>query len=124
MRRRFLHFITAAMVLTILPAVPAFSDQSADAIYTAAADLARGRTLYETTCEACHSANVHWRDKRIADTWPALLREVGKWQRNAGQRWGSAEINDVAAYLNDRFYHLPCPSTDCAAKEAALSTAR
>ncbi len=124
MRRRFLHFITAAIVLTLSPALPAFSDQTSDAIHTAAADLTRGRTLYETTCHACHSENLHWRDKRIADSWPALLREVGKWQRNAGQRWGAAEINDVAAYLNDRFYHLPCPATDCAAKEAALRTAR
>ncbi len=124
MRRRFLHFITAAIVLAIWPAVPAFSDQTTDTIHTVAADLTRGRTLYETTCHACHSANLHWRDQRIADSWPALLREVGKWQGNAGQRWETAEINDVAAYLNDRFYHLPCPSTECAAKEATLRTAR
>jgi hypothetical protein len=53
-----------------------------------------------------------------------LLREVGRWQQNAGQHWGPAEINDVAAYLNDRFYHLPYPSSDCAAKEAALRDER
>jgi len=124
MRPRPLRVIAAAIVLTLSPALPAFSEQTTDAIYTAAADLTRGQTLYQTTCDGCHSANVHWRDKRIADSWPALLREVGKWQRNAGQRWGAAEINDVAAYLNDRFYHHPCPSTQCSAKEAALRTAR
>jgi len=119
MRPCSLHLITA---IALAPSVlPAFSDQTS-AIDTAAADLARGRTLYETTCHACHSANVHWRDKQIADSWPALLREVTKWQSNAGQRWGAAEINDVAAYLNDRFYHHPCPSAQCGSEEAALRT--
>jgi mono/diheme cytochrome c family protein len=124
MRPRSPHLIAAAIALALSPARSAFSEQSISAIYTAAADLAHGRALYETTCQACHSANLHWRDKQTADSWPALLREVTKWQRNAGQSWGVAEINDVAAYLNDRFYHHPCPSTECAAKEAALRTAR
>jgi mono/diheme cytochrome c family protein len=86
----------------------------------AAADLERGRRLYEISCVACHNANVHWRDKRLANSWPALLAQVDRWQRNAGQRWEPAEINDVAAYLNERFYHLPCPAKDCAAKAALM----
>jgi cytochrome c peroxidase len=84
----------------------------------AAADLERGRRLYEVSCDACHNANVHWRDKRGVNSWPALLAEVDRWQRNAGQRWEPSDINDVAAYLNDRFYRPPCPVKDCAAKAA------
>jgi mono/diheme cytochrome c family protein len=84
----------------------------------AAADLERGRRLYEVSCDACHNANVHWRDKRLANSWPALLAQVDRWQRNAGQRWEPSEINDVAAYLNERFYRLPCPVEECGAKTA------
>jgi mono/diheme cytochrome c family protein len=84
----------------------------------AAADLERGRMLYEASCDACHNANVHWRDKRLANSWPALLAQVDRWQRNAGQRWEASEINDVAAYLNERFYRLPCPIEACGAKTA------
>jgi mono/diheme cytochrome c family protein len=86
----------------------------------AAADLERGRRLYEVSCDACHNANVHWRDQRLANSWPTLLAQVDRWQRNAGQRWEPSDINDVAAYLNDRFYRLPCPVKDCAAKAAVL----
>jgi hypothetical protein len=86
----------------------------------AAADLDHGRKLYEVSCDACHSTNVHWRDKRLANSWPALVHQVDRWQRNSGQRWEPADINDVAAYLNERFYHLPCPANECAAKAAAL----
>ena len=86
----------------------------------AAADLEHGRKLYEVSCDACHNANVHWRDKRLVDSWPALLHQVNRWQRNSHQKWEAADINDVAAYLNDRFYHLPCPANECAAKAAAL----
>jgi len=114
------HRIAAAMTAALCPLVLMFSAQTAASAELLAADLARGRVLYETTCDACHSANVHWRDKRIADSWQALLREVGRWQGNAGKRWNASEINDVAAYLNERFYHHPCPAAECAAKEAAL----
>ena len=86
----------------------------------AAADLEHGRKLYEVSCDACHNANIHWRDKRLVDSWPALLHQVNRWQRNANQRWEPADVNDVAAYLNERFYHLQCPSNECAPKAAAL----
>jgi mono/diheme cytochrome c family protein len=87
----------------------------------AAADLEHGRKLYEVSCDACHNANVHWRDKRLVDSWPALLHQVDRWQHNSNQRWEATDVNDVAAYLNERFYHLPCPANECAAKAAVLS---
>jgi len=86
----------------------------------AAADLEHGRKLYEVSCDACHNANVHWRDKRLVDSWPALLHQVDRWQHNSNQRWEATDVNDVAAYLNERFYHLPCPANECAAKAAML----
>ena len=72
------------------------------------------------SCDACHNATVHWRDKRLVDSWPALVHQVDRWQRNSRQKWESADINDVAAYLNERFYHLSCPANECAPKAAAL----
>jgi len=88
-----------------------------------AADLDHGRKLYELSCAACHKANVHWRDKRLADSWTALLHQVDKWQRQSGQKWDAMDVNDVAAYLNDRFYKLQCPAQECAGKQAASPAA-
>ena len=72
------------------------------------------------SCDACHNATVHWRDKRLVDSWPALLHQVDRWQHNSNQRWEATDVNDVAAYLNERFYHLSCPADECAPKAAAL----
>ena len=47
--------------------------------------------------------------------WQGLLRQVTRWQAVAGQRWRAEEIEDVAAYLNRRFYRLACPLPGCAA---------
>ena len=82
-------------------------------------DINHGRALYDTACDKCHSQNIHWRDRRQATSWATLLNEVTRWQRNAGQRWEQADIKDVAAYLNERFYHFPCPDNECVEKEAA-----
>jgi len=77
------------------------------------ANEVRGRLLYETACIACHTTQAHWRDKRIVQSWPELLYQVTRWQHNAGQNWSGAEIVDVGAYLNHRFYNLPCTLAGC-----------
>ena len=103
-----------------MPYICAAGDPVDSGISIAAADLEHGRKLYEVSCDACHNANVHWRDKRLVGSWPTLVHQVQRWQRNANQRWEPADVNDVAAYLNERFYHLPCPANECAPKAAAL----
>ena len=84
-----------------------------------AADLSNGRALYQSACDTCHSQNIHWRDKRLATSWEKLVHEVTRWQRNAGRNWDDSEIRNVAAYLNERFYQLPCPPDECVDKQAA-----
>jgi len=84
----------------------------------AAADMQRGRLLYETHCVACHTTQAHWRDKHIVRSWADLLYQVARMQKNAGQDWGSSEIGDVAAYLNEQFYKMPCPPQGCEGPEA------
>ena len=73
----------------------------------------RGETLYRDSCNACHTAQVHWREKRLVRTWDDLLFQVTRWQRIAGLGWSREEVADVAAYLNAVFYDLPCPAPGC-----------
>jgi mono/diheme cytochrome c family protein len=110
--------IVIAIFLAGPPTVAAQNDTTERSIVSVT-DLTRGRTLYETACDACHAQNIHWRDKSLVSSWTTLLKEVTRWQVNAGQRWEQPDINNVAAYLNDRFYHLPCPANECADKKAA-----
>jgi mono/diheme cytochrome c family protein len=70
-------------------------------------NAARGELLYATHCIACHSDQVHWRDKKIATDWPNLQSEVERWQGLSGLRWNPQDIADVARYLNTAYYHYP-----------------
>ncbi len=86
----------------------------------AAPDAQRGRLLYDTHCSACHTAQAHWRDRHVVQSWSQLIGEVARWEKSSGQNWSDAEIGDVAAYLNSLYYRLPCPSGGCQGPRAAL----
>ena len=115
-------FLAPALVAALsLSHVGASAEDSTDvAARVAAANLDHGRKLYENNCDACHRTTVHWRDKRLVDSWAGLLQQVDRWQRNSGQSWEPADIKDVAAYLNARFYQLPCPANECTDNQASL----
>ena len=78
-----------------------------------AADMMRGGELYRAHCSACHTAQVHWRQKSLVHSWNDLRYQVSRWQRLSGQNWSREEIEDVAAYLNRLFYQAPCPVPGC-----------
>lgn len=84
------------------------------------ADAGRGRLLYQTACAACHTEQAHWREQRLVHDWGDLVYQVTRWQNNAGQGWRAEDIEDVAAFLNQRFYHLACPVPGCAADRVGL----
>lgn len=73
----------------------------------AGANAERGRLLYENACSACHTTQAHWREKRLVQSWDGLVAQVQRWQAVAGQNWSPAEVDDVATFLNERFYRLP-----------------
>lgn len=78
-----------------------------------AADPARGRALYEARCGGCHNESVHNDNSRKARNFEEARRRVAGFgaQLNAG--WNDAQTDDVAVYLNDRYYKFPCPAALC-----------
>jgi mono/diheme cytochrome c family protein len=70
----------------------------------------RGELLYTTHCVACHSTQMHWRQKKLATTWDTLKTQVQRWQGVAGLDWSEVEVEEVARYLNDTIYHYPEPA--------------
>ncbi|TAN80072.1 MAG: hypothetical protein EPN14_05620 [Gallionella sp.] len=68
---------------------------------------ARGELLYSTHCGACHSGQIHWREKKLAADWDSLAAQVRRWQANIGLAWNEEEIEDTAHYLNAAYYHFP-----------------
>ena len=76
-------------------------------------DTGRGRALYEARCDGCHDTSVHNRGSRKARDFDALRREVARWDDELGHAWTDAEIDDVTAFLNERYYRFPCPTKIC-----------
>jgi mono/diheme cytochrome c family protein len=82
-------------------------------------DLARGQSLYETSCGGCHDRSVHGRAERSARTYEEIRSYVVRWQKEVGASWQPDEVDAVTAWLNDRHYRFPCPTTVCAAPRAS-----
>ena len=63
-----------ALALLFLAAAVTANAQTRDGI-------SRGELLYTTHCIACHSTQVHWRNRKVVKNWPGLQAEVGRWQK-------------------------------------------
>lgn len=111
--------IVAALALaSLLGACGTRPTATASAAAASAPDTQRGAMLYENSCNACHTTQPHWRSQRLVATWSDLVAQVTRWQGIAGLNWTSDEIRDVAVFLNEQFYHLPCDA--CGGPRAAL----
>jgi mono/diheme cytochrome c family protein len=66
-----------------------------------------GYLLYTTHCAGCHSAQVHWRERKLASDPASLEAQVRLWQRNLGLGWSDEDIAAVAGYLNAVYYKFP-----------------
>ena len=69
----------------------------------------RGELLYATHCIACHTTQVHWRQKKLATDWASLNAQVRRWATNTGLGWSDEEVVDVARYLNATQYRFASP---------------
>ncbi|WP_158100951.1 hypothetical protein [Variovorax sp. JS1663] len=87
---------------------------------TAVQAQSRGALLYETHCIACHTDQVHWRQRRLATDWPSLKAQVWRWQSDAALGWGDDDVVDVARYLNEEFYRFPDPASPRAGLRADM----
>lgn len=79
------------------------------AVAPAAQAQSRGELLYTTHCIACHTEQMHWREKRLATDWKSLGQQVRRWQGNAGLGWSEEDIREVTGYVNARFYRFAPP---------------
>ena len=91
-----------ALALLCLTGAIAVNAQTKDGI-------SRGELLYTTHCIACHSTQVHWRNRKVVKNWPGLQAEVGRWQKTAGLGWSDADVTEVARYLNTKHYRFVVP---------------
>jgi mono/diheme cytochrome c family protein len=94
----------AGLLLALAAALPALAQSP-----PTAPTPSRGALLYDTHCGACHSEQVHWRDKKAAVNWPGLKTQVRRWQVEQKLDWTDSDVDEVARYLNVRFYRFEAP---------------
>lgn len=68
-------------------------------------DATRGELLYSLRCIACHTTQIHWRDKQLVTDPASLQSEVNRWQEFMGLGWTESDVAEVARYLNALHYH-------------------
>ena len=71
-----------------------------------AADATRGQLLYENHCMVCHTSVVHVREQRKASSREDIQAWIRRWQKELALNWEPGEIDDVAEFLNQRYYQL------------------
>lgn len=76
------------------------------ALVGSASAESRGELLYTTHCIACHSTQIHWRDKRVATDWNRLKEQVRLWQDRNNLAWSEDDIIEVTRYLDQRIYRF------------------
>lgn len=79
----------------------------------AASGESLGAALYESRCTGCHERSVHSRSPRRAGSFDQIRAYVWRWDRYLGGAWQQGEIDAVAKYLNERYYHFACPQDVC-----------
>lgn len=94
----------------LLLAFAAGALQTGAAVAQTAAAPSRGQALYELHCIGCHTTQMHWRANRRATDWASLREQVQLWQRNNQLSWGADDIDEVARFLNERFYRFKVPA--------------
>ena len=71
-----------------------------------AANPDNGKTLVDGNCTKCHDERVYTRPDRRVTTPEGLTKQVTNCERSLGLKWFDDDIDDVAAYLNQTYYHF------------------
>lgn len=69
----------------------------------------RGELLYANHCIACHTVDIHWRDKKLVTDLASLQAQVSRWQGVSGLGWDDDDVAQVTRYLDALHYHYVTP---------------
>ena len=66
----------------------------------------RGARLHAMHCVSCHDDGVYTRADRRVQSLDGLVRQVRACNRNLDAGLSSGEVDDLIAYLNQRYYRF------------------
>ena len=71
-----------------------------------AVDIENGKALHNENCLRCHDESKYTREKRLVNSFYELRTRIRDCELMAEAAWFDEEIDDVAAYLNQAYYHF------------------
>ena len=71
-----------------------------------AVDIENGKLLHDENCFRCHDESKYLRKNRIIKNFQQLHERIRQCELTTGLTWFDEEIDNVAAYLNNQFYHF------------------
>jgi mono/diheme cytochrome c family protein len=69
-------------------------------------DPVAGKALHDKSCMACHGSSVYTRTSRTVKTPAQLTARISGCNANTGAGWFPEDELNVAAYLNQNYYHF------------------
>jgi len=69
-------------------------------------DPARGKSLHNQHCTACHDTSVYTRNNRRVRSIEGLMGQVNGCVQQTGAKLNREEVNDIVRYLDDSFYEF------------------
>ena len=71
-----------------------------------AVDIENGKALHNENCLRCHNETIYTRENRLVNSFHELRTRIRDCELMSEAAWFDEEIDDVAAYLNQAFYHF------------------
>jgi cytochrome c553 len=100
-----MQWISVALLLPTIVLNPTFAG--------AKPDIAHGEALHSAHCTRCHAAMtggdgavLYTREQRLVNSMQELMAQVRYYQSRLKLHWSHADIDDVAHYLNQRYYQF------------------
>jgi len=69
-------------------------------------DKPEGKVLHDAHCLSCHNTEVYTRENRMISGLDSLKKRIQHCATNTNVLWFEEEMEAVATYLNENFYHL------------------
>ena len=78
----------------------------AGSVHALTGDVVRGEKLH-AKCLDCHGTGLYAPDKRKITSLKALRKDVKRWGTYYAPALNDQEVEDITAWLNERFYKFP-----------------
>jgi mono/diheme cytochrome c family protein len=108
-----MQIIQTLYLALIMAIAPASSVNAAEPAPVRQADFRRGWQLHDDACTGCHGASMYSRPYHERNPYFTVRKQVEIWQEFVGMGWSAQQIDDVAYYVQKRFYEKACEQVEC-----------